>query len=161
MYPHQYISIFREISCQLISKVSPVSIILFPVSDIMSGLPPPSYPGAGYPGPGQSPHGGHGGGHAGGHGGHPQFQAPRASPSHPSQMRGSPSHPSQLSVSGLRSSPSHSSFSRSPSHHSSPSHPSQIPPQVRSRRYIKERAKQIGLPLSKAPEPPLISDWSM
>ena len=91
----------------------------------MSGLPPPSYPGAGYP-PGQSPHGGHP---------QPQFQPPRASPSHPSQvgpgaMRGSPSHPSQLS--GVRSSPSHSSFSRSPSHHSSPSHPSQLPPTIRS-----------------------------
>ena len=90
----------------------------------MSGLPPPSYPG--YPpapaGVNQQPHGSH-----------PQFQTPRASPSHPSQMgamRGSPSHPSQLS--GVRSSPSHSSFSRSPSHLSSPSHPSQIPPSIRS-----------------------------
>ena len=95
----------------------------------MSGLPPPSYPGAGFPpGPGQSPHGGHGGGH----GVHPQFQAPRASPSHPSQMRGSPSHPSQLTGPQVRSSPSHSSFARSPAHQSSPSHPSQIPPHIRS-----------------------------
>ena len=84
----------------------------------MSGLPPPSYPG--YPtasGPVNPPH-------------PPQFQTPRASPSHPSQvgaMRGSPSHSG-----GVRSSPSHSSFSRSPSHHSSPSHPSQLPPSIRS-----------------------------
>ena len=93
----------------------------------MSGLPPPSYPGyppapvSGNVNTGSQP------------GAHPQFQTPRASPSHPSQMgamRGSPSHPSQLS--GVRSSPSHSSFARSPSHHSSPSHPSQLPPTVRS-----------------------------
>ena len=82
----------------------------------MSGLPPPSYPG--YP-PAAGPVN--------------QFQTPRASPSHPSQVgpiRGSPSHPSQPG--GVRSSPSHSSFSRSPSHHSSPSHPSQLPPSIRS-----------------------------
>jgi len=121
----------------------------------MSGLPPPSYPGAGYPQsssnlsphpnhpqqsphsnhPQQSPHSNHP--QQSPHGNHPQmpqFHAPRASPSHPSQVgaiRGSPSHPSQLP--GVRSSPSHSPFSRSPSHHhSSPSHPSQIPPSIRS-----------------------------
>ena len=122
----------------------------------MSGLPPPSYPGQGYPpvpgSAGVSP------GHHAGHGSHPQFQTPRASPSHPSQMgamRGSPSHPSQM-PGGVRSSPSHSSFSRSPSHHSSPSHPSQIPPNIRSSPSHpgSHGSHPSQLPVSLPPAPP-------